>query len=155
MEGGDERLERREMVLCITLFLYPFLEEMYLSPPSHVPKRRTNPSHTLSSISAFPHPSPHPPPSSPYLNREVHMAGCVDQVNVVGRVAPHGVCGGRFDSDALLPLQFHGVHLRANTVLPADLVDGRDAAGVVQDAFGESGFAFGWAVGRRKRKWKM
>ena len=56
-------------------------------------------------------------------------------------ILPHAECSGAFDGDSLFAFQIHRVHLCANSVLAADIVDGRDATGVVQDAFGEGGFA--------------
>lgn len=41
----------------------------------------------------------------------------------------------RLDRDALLTLEFHRVHLGADTVAASDLVDRRHAAGVEQNAF--------------------
>ncbi|KAJ0162728.1 hypothetical protein CTA2_4081 [Colletotrichum tanaceti] len=74
------------------------------------------------------------------LDGEVDVARGVDDVDVVGflfsvfRLLPVGEGGGRLDGDALLSLEVHRVHLGADRVLAADLVDGADAARVEQNA---------------------
>lgn len=47
----------------------------------------------------------------------------IDYVDVV--VLPHGVCGGRLDGDASLPLQLHGVHDSPDPVFPPHLKDNK------------------------------
>ena len=56
-------------------------------------------------------------------------------------LAPLAVRGGRLDRDALLALEIHRVHLGADAVLAADLVDRVDAARVIEDALGQRGLA--------------
>ena len=74
-----------------------------------------------------------------HLDGEVDVPGGVDDVDVI--VFPGTVGGGRLDGDAALPLQFHVVHGRADTVLAAHLVDGVNPLGEEQDAFRQRGFA--------------
>src|SRR4029077_18572974 len=52
---------------------------------------------------------------------------------------PLAVGGRRLDGDALLALQVHRVHLRADARLAADLFDFVDLAGVEEDALRERG----------------
>jgi len=73
------------------------------------------------------------------LDGKVHVPRRVDDVDVVlaSRVLPLAKGRRGLDSDALLPLELHGVHLRADAVLAAHVVNGVDAPGVVQDALGQ------------------
>ena len=70
---------------------------------------------------------------------EVDVAGRVDDVDAV--LAPLAERGGGLDRDALLTLQIHRVHLGADAVLAAHLVNRVDTAGVIKDALGERGLA--------------
>ncbi|GKT92279.1 hypothetical protein Ct61P_10129 [Colletotrichum tofieldiae] len=78
--------------------------------------------------------------SSLDLDGEVDVAGSIDDVDVVGflfsvfRLLPVSERGGRLDGDALFSLEIHGVHLGADRVLAADLVDRLDAARVEQNS---------------------
>ena len=56
-------------------------------------------------------------------------------------ILPHAESSGAFDCDSLFAFQIHRVHFGPNAVFAADIVDGRDATGVIQDAFSEGGFA--------------
>ena len=49
--------------------------------------------------------------------------------------------GEGFARDALFALELHGVHLRADAILAADLVNLVDATGVEEDALSQSGLA--------------
>ena len=83
------------------------------------------------------------------LDGEVNVAGSVDQVDVVflvlhlagdgvgGLLDPVAEGGGRLDGDALFPLQVHAVHLCADCIFSADLVNVLDTAGVEQHALGD------------------
>ena len=76
------------------------------------------------------------------LDGEVDVARRVDDVDVVGRelvlrAVPHAVRRGGLDGDALLALEIHRVHLGADAVLAAHLVDLVDPARVEEDALGE------------------
>jgi hypothetical protein len=73
------------------------------------------------------------------LDGEVDVPGGVDDVDV--DVLPLAVRGGGLDGDAALALELHRVHLRADAVLAAHLVDGVDPLRVEQDALGERGLA--------------
>ena len=83
-----------------------------------------------------------------YLDREVDVARCIDDVHLMA--FPVNVGGSRLDSDALLTFELHEVHRRTYSVLAfhlilrektlqthpeTDLMDLTDAARVVQDAF--------------------
>ncbi len=70
------------------------------------------------------------------LDREVHVAGRVDDVDPVALPRARG--GGGRDGDAALALLDHPVHLRGALVDLADLVG---LAGVVQDALGRGRLA--------------
>ena len=67
------------------------------------------------------------------------MARGVDDVDVA--VLPLAKRRRGLDGDALLPLQLHRVHLGADAVLTAHLVDLVDAARVEEDALGQGGLA--------------
>ena len=69
------------------------------------------------------------------LDREVDVAGRVDEVDVVA--VPLAVGRGGLDRDALLALEVHRVHLGADAGLAADLLDLVDLARVEEDALGE------------------
>jgi len=76
------------------------------------------------------------------LDREVHVTGGIDDVDVVGlklllRSVPNAVGRGRLDRDALLALEIHRVHLGADAVLAAHLVDLVNSTRVKEDALGE------------------
>jgi hypothetical protein len=71
-----------------------------------------------------------------HLNGEVHMSGCVDDVDAV--VFPEAGGGGGGDGDAALLLLFHPVHRGGSFVNLADAVD---SPCVVQDSLGRSRFA--------------
>src|SRR5439155_286564 len=80
------------------------------------------------------------------LDGEVDVARSVDDVDVVlGQLAvppvPHAVGRGGLNGDALLALEIHRVHLRADAVLATDLVNGVNSAGIEEDALGERGLA--------------
>ena len=47
----------------------------------------------------------------------------------------------RLDGDAAFLFEFHEVHGGAHAVLTLDIVDGMNALGIEQDAFGEGGLA--------------
>ena len=74
-----------------------------------------------------------------HLDGEVNVPGGVNDVDIV--VFPGTVGSGRLDGDAALPLQFHVVHSRADTVLAAHLVDGVNPLGEEQYPFRQGGFA--------------
>jgi hypothetical protein len=76
------------------------------------------------------------------LDREVDVTGRIDDVDVVGRELllrsiPHAVGRGGLDRDALLALQIHRVHLGADAVFAAHLVNLVNATRVEQDPLGE------------------
>ena len=76
------------------------------------------------------------------LDGEVDVPWGVDDVDVVVlelllRAVPHAVRRGGLDRDALLPLEVHRVHLGADAVLAAHLVNLVDAARVKEDALGQ------------------
>ena len=71
-----------------------------------------------------------------HLDREVHVAGGVDDVDAV--VAPEAGGGGGGDGDAALLLLLHPVHGGGALVHLADAVG---ATGVVEDALGRGGLA--------------
>ena len=78
------------------------------------------------------------------LDREVNVSGRVDQVDLVlgaGRRRPLAVGRRGLDGDALLTLQIHRVHLRADGVLALHFVNGVDLPGVEKDALAERGLA--------------
>ena len=78
-------------------------------------------------------------PQRPFnLDREVHVAGSVDDVDEV--VVPLAVSRGRLDRNAALPLEVHGVHLRSDAVLPLDVVDDADALRVEKNSLGQCCF---------------
>eukprot|EP00964_Phaeocystis_antarctica_P051198 scaffold29862_cov51-Phaeocystis_antarctica.AAC.3 len=71
-----------------------------------------------------------------HLDREVDVARRVDDIDgvlVALSCLPAAVRRRRLDGDALLSLELHGVHRRANPVLAAHLVDGADPASEVED----------------------
>ena len=77
-----------------------------------------------------------------HLDGEVDVAGGVDDVDVVVRElilrsVPDAVGRGGLDRDALLALEIHRVHLGADAVLAAHLVNLVDSTRVEQDALGE------------------
>ena len=57
--------------------------------------------------------------------------------NCVCEPVPHAVGRGGLDRDALLALEIHRVHLGADAVFAAHLVDLVDATRVEEDALGE------------------
>ncbi len=73
------------------------------------------------------------------LDREIHVPGGVDDVDLVA--TPAAVGGGGLDRDAALALEVHAVHGRADVVLAAHLVDLVDPPGVVEDPLGQRGLA--------------
>jgi len=54
-----------------------------------------------------------------HFDREVHMAWCVDDVDL--SVFPFAVGGCRLDCDALLPFEVHVVHLGPHAILATHL----------------------------------
>ncbi len=72
------------------------------------------------------------------LDREVHVAGGVDDVDEV--VVPLAVSRGGLNRNAALPLQIHGVHLRPDAVLPLDVVDDADPLRVEKNSLGQCRF---------------
>ena len=77
-----------------------------------------------------------------HLDGEVDVSGGVDDVDVVHRAGavggvPLAVRGRGLDGDALLALQIHRVHLRADGILALHLVDLVDPARVIEDALGQ------------------
>mmetsp|Transcript_11529 Transcript_11529/g.24575 ORF Transcript_11529/g.24575 Transcript_11529/m.24575 type:complete len:609 (-) Transcript_11529:113-1939(-) len=74
-----------------------------------------------------------------YLNGEINVTGSID--NVDPRVLPSTEGGGGLDGDALLALEIHAVHFGTHAILPANIVDGVDPTGVVEDAFGQCGLS--------------
>ena len=70
------------------------------------------------------------------LGGEIHVAGCVD--NVDANVAPGTGGCGRSNGDAALLLLLHPVHSRSAFM---DLSDAVRASGVKQDALRRSGLA--------------
>ena len=72
------------------------------------------------------------------LDREVHVAGGVDDVDEV--VVPFAVRRGGLDRDAALALQIHGVHLRPDAVLALDVVDDADPLRIKENALGQCRF---------------
>mmetsp|Transcript_46096 Transcript_46096/g.99535 ORF Transcript_46096/g.99535 Transcript_46096/m.99535 type:complete len:754 (+) Transcript_46096:3-2264(+) len=74
-----------------------------------------------------------------HLDGEVDVAWCVDEVHVV-LVAiglPRAESGRGRNGDALLSLKLHAVHLGANTILTADLVNFLDAPSVEKHSLSE------------------
>src|SRR2546425_12282846 len=71
-----------------------------------------------------------------FRSGEVHVPGCVDDVDAV--LAPLADGRGRRDRDAPFPLLFHVVHDSGTVMDLAHLVSD---AGVVQDALGRRGLA--------------
>jgi hypothetical protein len=71
-----------------------------------------------------------------HLDREVHVTGCIDDVDAV--IAPEAGGGRRGDRDPSLLLLHHPVHGRRALVNLAELVTD---AGVEQDALGRGGLA--------------
>ena len=81
-----------------------------------------------------PHPTPpHHTTTTPLLT------GRIDDIDV--GVTPRGEGGGRLNSDPFLTLQFHRVHFRTDAILPADVVDFLDTAGVEEDPLRQCGLA--------------
>jgi hypothetical protein len=83
-----------------------------------------------------------------YLDREVDMSGRVDQVDVVFLILAlvvllHPVTESRrrLNSDTLLTLQIHRVHLRTDRVLASHFMYAINTAGVEENTFGGGGFA--------------
>jgi hypothetical protein len=77
-----------------------------------------------------------------HLDGEVHVAGGVDDVDVVGlelllRAVPDAVRRCGLDGDALLALEVHRVHLGPDAVLAPHLVNLVDPTGVKEDTLGE------------------
>jgi hypothetical protein len=70
-----------------------------------------------------------------HLDRKVDVPRRVDDVDLV--VAPVAVRRRRLNGDALFAFEGHRVHLRADAVFAAHLVDLTDASGEVKDALGE------------------
>ena len=74
-----------------------------------------------------------------HLDGEIHMAGRVDDVDLM--VLPFAEGGRRGNGDAALLFQLHGIHGRADAVLALDFVNGMDALGVVENPLGQRGLA--------------
>ena len=74
-----------------------------------------------------------------HLDGEVDVAWGVDDVDVMA--VPLAVSSGAGDGDAALALELHRVHLGADTVLAAHVVNGVHAVGVEEDALGQRGLA--------------
>jgi len=79
-----------------------------------------------------------------HFDGEVDVTGRVDDVYVdrlvlvlLLRPFPHAVGRGGLDRDALLALEIHRVHLGADAVLAAHLVDFVNSTRVEEDALGE------------------
>ena len=71
------------------------------------------------------------------------MAGCIDQIDVVFLLLafvilldPITESRSGLDSDTLLTLEIHRVHLRTHGIFASDFVYSVDSAGVEEDAFG-------------------
>jgi hypothetical protein len=76
------------------------------------------------------------PERSLHFNREIDVAGSVDDVDLA--VVPMNGGRGRRDRDPALALEIHMVHDRALTL---DFLDGMGAAGIKQHPLGERGLA--------------
>lgn len=63
-----------------------------------------------------------------YLDGEVDVAGCVDDVDV--GVFPLAEGGGTLDGDALFAFQVHAVHLGAHSIFSTYIVNCLDSARV-------------------------
>lgn len=81
------------------------------------------------------------------LDGEVNVAGGVDEVDVVllflsvYRLLPVAECSRRLNGDAFFPFQFHRVHLGADGIFAADLVDCLDPTSVEENPFRYRSFA--------------
>lgn len=81
------------------------------------------------------------------FNREINMAGGIDQVDMVGLVLavdvllPVAESSGRLNGNSLFTLQVHRVHLGPYGVFASNFVDRLDSSGVEKNSFGNGGFA--------------
>jgi hypothetical protein len=78
------------------------------------------------------------PQSTLHFNREVHVTGRVDNVDL--RVFPLTVCGRTLDGDALLPLQIHAVHLGTHPIFAPHLCIAAYWLGLVWDRISSLAF---------------
>lgn len=97
------------------------------------------------------------------LDGEIHVSGCIDDVDRITLLvpllpnflvlAPRGLLTGRdggcpiakrsggLDGDPLFTLELHGIHLGTDGVSASDFVDVTDPAGVEEDSFGQGRFS--------------
>jgi len=73
------------------------------------------------------------------IAKEEQQLLLTDNINV--RILPTTKCGSRLNGDSLFTLQIHAVHLGADSVLAAYVVNRIDATRVKQNAFRQGRFA--------------
>lgn len=82
------------------------------------------------------------------LNREINMSRRINQIDMIRLLLPGiihnlpiGKCSRRLNSNSLLTLEIHRVHLCADGILATDFVDGVDTTGVEEDTLCTGGLA--------------
>ena len=70
-----------------------------------------------------------------HLNCKVNMARSINNINI--HILPVTVGSCRLDSDSAFFFQLHGVHGRADTILAANLMNGMDTLGIIENTLGK------------------
>ena len=74
-----------------------------------------------------------------HLDGKIHMSGSIDDINRM--TCPFAVGRRRRNGNSPFPLQFHGIHLSADTVLSPYLVYGEYPFSIIQYPLRQGGLA--------------